>query len=242
MSDLTLDPRFNGPPHSANGGYACGAVAALADGPVTVSLRVPPPLGTAMQSTVDDGTVRVLHDGTLVAEGVPAPTEPATPPRVVDLAEAERAAQRYVGFDDHWFPTCWVCGPEREDGLRIFPGEVDEPVDRLVAAPWTPAPNVDAGDGTVRPEQVWAALDCTSCFGSLRDETGVLARMNADLAAPVHVGQTYVVHGWTTAAPDGRKRHAAAAVVDLDGNVVASARALWVTLSEEALASVLAPS
>src|SRR4051794_26153021 len=48
LDTLVLDPRFNGPPGSANGGYACGAVGELVDGPAEVTLRSPPPLGAPL--------------------------------------------------------------------------------------------------------------------------------------------------------------------------------------------------
>ncbi|MEV4624044.1 hypothetical protein AB0J74_35700, partial [Asanoa sp. NPDC049573] len=35
---------------------------------------------------------------------------------------------------DHPFPTCYVCGPERADGLRIFPGPVGDVVATIDAA------------------------------------------------------------------------------------------------------------
>ena len=44
----TIDPRFNGPPGSGNGGYTCGLVAGLLGGPAEVTLRLPPPLGTPL--------------------------------------------------------------------------------------------------------------------------------------------------------------------------------------------------
>ena len=40
---IVLERRFNGPPATANGGYACGVVAKHVDGPAAVSLRRPGP-------------------------------------------------------------------------------------------------------------------------------------------------------------------------------------------------------
>ena len=54
IAPLVIGARFCGPPQSANGGYFCGRVAALAEGTVTVRLRVPPPLETPMQATLCD--------------------------------------------------------------------------------------------------------------------------------------------------------------------------------------------
>src|SRR5450755_4067922 len=49
MTDsLVIPSRFCGPPGSGNGGYVCGRIAAYVDGPVTVTLRRPPPLATPM--------------------------------------------------------------------------------------------------------------------------------------------------------------------------------------------------
>ncbi len=247
MSQVYIDARFHGPPRSANGGYVCGAVAELAEGPVTVSLRVPPPLERSMSvRTEDDGRLRMFDGDTMVAEAVPSGRVALAVPAVVDLTSAQDAAKRFTGFDEHPFPTCWTCGPLRPagDGLRIFTGAVDGQgsEDDLVAAPWTPDADVDAGDGTVLAPHVWAALDCPSYFGAVRDEPALLARLTADLRGPVHVGQPYVVLGWTAAAADGRKRHGGSAILDTDGEVVAVAESLWVTLSDEALAALLDPA
>ncbi len=55
---------------------------------------------------------------------------------------------------------CLRDGAQPGDGLRIFPGPVaGRPV---WAAPWTPDASVTDGSGRVRPEVVWAALDCPS--------------------------------------------------------------------------------
>ena len=66
---MVIPPRFCGPARSGNGGYVCGRIAAYADGPLAVTLRRPPPLATPMTvEPVDDGSLRVRHGGTLIAE------------------------------------------------------------------------------------------------------------------------------------------------------------------------------
>lgn len=248
MPEVLIDPRFHGPPHSANGGYVCGLVAGITDVPVEVSLRVPPPLGRALHAeTTADGGVRVLDGETLVAEAAPVDAPSIDVPAGVDLDAARDAARAYVGFHDHPFPTCWTCGPERVegDGLRIFTGPVDgttHDVPGLVAAPWVPHDELDDGHGAVTAPHVWAALDCPSYFGAASPEPGLLARMRADLRAPVRVGQPHVVLGWTTSPAEGRKRHGGSAVLDADGTVLAVAETLWVTLSADALAALLEPA
>lgn len=91
----------------------------------------------------DDGSLRVRHDGTLIAEAAPAPRYQAPAvPALVSMAEAEAAAGGARYFADTLFPTCFGCGMSRApgDGLRIFPGPV--PGRDLWAAPWTPDPAV----------------------------------------------------------------------------------------------------
>ena len=104
-ASLRLDPRFNGPPGTANGGYACGAVGELVDGPAEVSLRMPPPLGVPLDvSFSEDGDVVVRHHGALVAE-------------------AREAMRRHPGHDKRGLLSdCYVCGSERHDGLGIHFG------------------------------------------------------------------------------------------------------------------------
>ena len=41
---VIIDPRFRGPPESANGGYVCGIVAGLIGETAEVTLRRPPPI------------------------------------------------------------------------------------------------------------------------------------------------------------------------------------------------------
>src|SRR5690606_8970580 len=97
--------------------------------------------------------------------------------------EAEAAAQRYPGLETHPFPGCFVCGTKREpgDGLRIFAGPTGR--DGLVAAPWIPDTGLAGEDGNVRPEFLWAVLDCPGAF-SFEPAAGnacVLGEMAASL-------------------------------------------------------------
>src|SRR5205814_4453606 len=71
---------------------------------------------------------------------------------------------------EHPFPTCFVCGPQRDvgDGLRILVARLDG--QDLSADLWVPDAGLAGPDGTVRPEFVWAALDCPSGIGAFGDE------------------------------------------------------------------------
>jgi hypothetical protein len=237
MPGLVIPSRFRGPSRSANGGYVCGRIAAYAHGPVTITLRRPPPLATPMAiEPGDEGALRVHHGRTLIAEAASSPGPPALEiPDQVSLAEARMAAGRARYFRDPVFPECFVCGISRRagDGLRIFPGPV--PGRALWAAPWTPDSSVTGTDGRVRPEVAWAALDCPSGIAAAEDaglgpDTAVvLGRMTAWLAVLPAPGDRCRVIAWP-GGRDGRKLTAGSALLGPGGEVIAAARAVWITV------------
>ena len=233
---VTIPARFNGPPASANGGYACGLVAGLVGAEeVTVSLRLPPPVGGPLR-VVRDGERVELRDGdALVAEGAPADLL-LDVPGAISPDEAAAASRR---GSEHWcahhpFPTCFACGPDRDpgDGLRLFPGALR---DGRFAADWTPDGSVDDGSGHVRPECVWAALDCPTSAPVANFATGppmVLARLTARLGCSVRVGERHAILSWPLAI-EGRKHHAACALFDSAGRLLCASQALWIELRQE---------
>jgi hypothetical protein len=239
---VVIDARFNGPPDSGNGGYTCGLLAAFVDGPASVSLRKPPPLGAPLAVQIEGSDARLLDGDQLVAEAEPAAADPAgEPPEFVPLAEARAAVEgSFFRSDTHPFPTCFVCGPRRDDGdgLRIFPGWIEER--GVFAAPWTPDPGLAGDVGAVPDEVVWSALDCPTSAPGMNSPGPdgkvlpiVLARLTADLRAPVRAGEDHVVVSWELGR-DGRKREAGAALWDAGGTLLASARALWIELRPQA--------
>jgi hypothetical protein len=242
---LTIPARFNGPPSSANGGYASGLVAGLVGAEeVAVSLRLPPPLERPLEVVRDGQRVELRDgDGALVAEGAPETLGLDVPDAVSpDDAAAASAAGEANWSAKHPFRTCVVCGPDREphDGLRVFPGELR---DGMFAAPWTPDESLGDGNGEVRPECVWAALDCPTSAPVANFGEGpamVLARLTARLACPVLVGERHALVSWPLAV-EGRKRHAACALFDSNGLLLCASRALWIEL-RGGLAAGTAPS
>ncbi|WP_236792809.1 hypothetical protein [Amycolatopsis sp. GM8] len=229
---LTIPSGFSGPAGIGNGGYTSGRIAAYLDGPVTVTLRRPPPLDTPMTVEHDDASsVRLLHDGTLIAEATRTPDGPGMElPGTVSLAEADAAAGSAKYFADPLYPSCFVCGPNRApgDGMRIFPG----PVGELWAAPWTPDPSVGDAFGRVLPEAVWAALDCPTGIAAAEaaqlTESMLLGRITGSVSGLPAVGDRCRVLAWP-AARDGRKLTAGSAVLGPGGEVLAVATALWLT-------------
>lgn len=221
---MIVPARFNGPPDSGNGGYTCGLVAAeLGAMSAEVTLRAPPPLETEMAVERDGDSVRVSAGDTLVAEGRPADVDVgALPEPIAPEAAAEVVAaggERW--FAGHPFPTCFVCGPDRNDGMDVFPvGDGD----RFVAT-WTPR---EAGI-------TWAALDCPTSAPVMnpdKDPPIVLARLAAAIDEDPVVGEPHVLVSWELGR-DGRKRHSACVLYDADGRHLARSRALWIELKQE---------
>jgi len=236
MSTIVISSRFCGPPKSGNGGYVCGRVAAAIDGAASVRLMAPPPLETELHIEKSNGAARLLHGSSVIAEAKAAAVDLA-PPRASSYAQAESAADRYLGFTRHPFPRCFVCGPERRagDGLRIFPGSLE--TDGLVAAPWTPDRSLASGSDAVGREFLWAALDCTSGFAVLPIPEGraiVLGELSVRIDGDAVPADKYVVIGWPLRI-DGRKRLSAAAVLTDSGELLAVGRATWIEVPASAL-------
>ncbi|HEY7250955.1 MAG TPA: hypothetical protein VIG37_10705 [Methylomirabilota bacterium] len=226
-SAVVVKGRFCGAPNIASGGYVAGLLGKHLSGPARVSLDVPVPLEQALAiERVTDGIA--LTDGVAtLAHAAPAPLQ-LEPPVAVSYAEAEWASERYLGFTEHAFPGCFVCGPARDwgDGLAIFPGPI--PGRHLVAAPWAPDPSLFDKHGVVRAEFVWAALDCPTGFALLEAfgrRKVLLRQLTASLIRPLHVGARWVVMGWPFAA-EGRNLLGASAIFSETGELHALASAV----------------
>ncbi|MET8349989.1 MULTISPECIES: hypothetical protein [unclassified Micromonospora] len=214
---MRIESRYNGPSGSGNGGWSAGVFAAEAGGPgpVEVTLRRPPPLETALRMV--DGEVRDPA-GELVAEVRPdGAVDAVVPP--VDRDTAIDAASRYPGLVEHPFPDCYVCGPHRADGLRIFPGRLP---DGRTAAPFRAPERVS--DATV-----WAALDCPGGWTVLAPgRPYLLGRIAAVVTALPEPGDECVVTGALIRA-DGRKALVHTSLYGPDGALLGLARATWIS-------------
>lgn len=218
MTPVVVPARYNGPPDSGNGGYVCGLVAVASGIPdAEVTLRRPPPLDTPLR--LDDGS---LYDGehvvATVTSGEPVTLTPPPSPGIDNAREAER---HYAGLHHHPFPTCYVCGPARDDGLGHKPGRID---DTTVATTWTPRDTDEAN--------VWASLDCAGAWAFLQSDDApiVLGRLAVRIDRRPQQDEPHVVVGWQAAPPDGRKRLAGTALYDQTGELLAIAKATWVAL------------
>jgi hypothetical protein len=213
---MRIPARYNGPPGSGNGGWSAGAfaVASGVAGVPEVTLRMPPPLDTDLTR---DGPDFRTPDGSLVASVAEVDDAgEAVPP--VPFDEAAAVSVAYPGFTGHPFPTCYVCGPDRPDGLRLFPGMVP---DGRTAAPWTVP-------GDVRTETMWAALDYPGGWAALHTgRTFVLGRIAARVTAVPAPGSACVVVGRADGM-SGRKAFTRSTVYGPDGAPLATARATWI--------------
>lgn len=223
---MIIAPRFNGPANSANGGYTCGLLAQGLKGAVEVTLRLPPPLDKELE--VRDH--KLYYGEKLVAEARETELHldiPTPPP----IGQARQAGDRYYGLGDHPFPTCFVCGSARQpgDGLRVFAGPV--PGRDLVASVWTPSAELGDAKGRVRSEFLWCALDCPGAWSvdQKMESPRLLGRLTAKIERTLPVMQPAIVIGWPM-GKEGRKAFAGTAVFNASGELVASAKAVWIAI------------
>jgi len=232
-SKVVIGKRFCGPPDSGNGGYVCGVMAGYIDDVAEVTLRQPPPLDKPMSvERVNAGRI-ILRDGeAIVAEAKPATLE-LDVPSPPSFHQASEASRSYLGFEYHPFPTCFVCGTDRDeaDGLRIFAGKNE--TNNMVSAPWVPDQGLADNEGHIRPEFLWSALDCPGYFAAINDDFVpiLLGRLTARIHLPVTFGEECVVIGWQI-RKDGRKHHIGTALFSSSGELCGYARATWIQVDK----------
>jgi hypothetical protein len=233
MPSIRIEARFNGPPDSGNGGYAAGLVAGATGETVDVRLLQPVPLGRDLSVVASADDRWEVREGAELIATAKATTVAADVPDAVPYIEALGVSMHFVGFTQHAFPNCFVCGPARrqDDGLRIFPGAV--PGTGVVAAPWLPERSLGDGSGKVRPEFIWAALDCPGYFASASPQTALLGEFAVHIDRPVHIDEPCVIIGWRIGI-DRRKHRVGTALFDEDGERCALGVATWITLPERA--------
>ncbi|MGH1562229.1 hypothetical protein [Mumia sp. DW29H23] len=239
-SQTRLDPRENGPRGHSNGGFACGTFAGLVGGTAEVRLLAKVPLGVDLAVDVEGPTAKVgRHDRVLATVRA---TEPfvSAPPVVPTFDEAAAARLNHpFRAVTHPLSTCVVCGPRRSDGLAVTPGPLDSDAD-VLATPFVPT-EAFAPEGQVRDEVLWGALDCPS-YPAAAMRSGafcLLGSLEAHVRRRVDVGERLVVVGWTREAGN-RATRTASAMIDETGDVVASARAVWVAVRHQRVARAVA--
>jgi hypothetical protein len=236
---LVIDERFRGPNDSGNGGYSCGLVGVPAGNPAEVRLRRPPPLSRPLTIERDDGVVRLMDGADVVAEARPVDAVDVTVPVPVSFADAEASA---APLPEHFFPECFVCGPDRRpgDGLRIFAAEVSGR-DGICAATWVPDVSLADHDGVhVADEFVWAALDCPTSPPVIPllppDRVVVLGTLAVERRERLRIGERYILMSWLESKGD-KVCIGDAAVLNEDGEVLAVSRGKWVLVDPERFGS-----
>ena len=217
--EITFPRHFRGPLTSANGGYACGRLAAFVDADdVEVTLRLPPPLDRRLAVEVDGGQARLLDGDALVAEARPASVG-VDAPAPVSAQVAEESRDRHIRGWSPAFSECFVCGV-RDDGLQIRVGPVAGR-GPLHASPIALPESL--------PEIVWAAIDCPGAYAVGAEGRGdiVLGRMTARVNRVPEAGEQCVVTSWPL-GEDGRKLYAGTALFAEGGELLAIARQVWI--------------
>jgi len=244
VRELTVDPRYNGPVGWANGGYACGLIAGAmgrdlpADHRIQVTLRRPVPLGAPLRVELSAGEPggQVWHGDELVASAEPTVLRSTLPPVSPDISAARLAVDRHPGWPaDGPLADCFVCSPRRPDGLRVIAGPLgDDPT--VTGTPFEPArcSTVIADAGIVRPEIIWAALDCPSFPASalLTGRVCLLGTFTAHRNRDIRLEERLVVVGWVR-EHERRVYRTASAMLDAAGTVVAAAQATWIELKDQ---------
>lgn len=233
---VTIPAQFNGPQHSGNGGYVAGLIAQEleAAGPVTSTLRIPPPLDSPLSWEHDNQhaapEVRLLTAGGAV---VGSATTGAFAREVQPCPTPEEAAAglaHYPGFAHHPFDHCFTCGTARADGdgLRLFTGPVDTSNTTLTAAPWTPHEAFAVQGGAIGTPVTWAALDCPGGWAAdFSKNTMVLGRMTAEIMRHPQADEPCIAVGHLDTT-EGRKFLTDTALYTEGGELLGRSEQTWI--------------
>lgn len=234
-----------GPTDSGQGGWTAHRLVRAMNGPATVAIKAPIPLETDLHIVASDTAPdtsagapdrpwRLVADGgaTILEATDWVPDVPDTAP--VTIADAVAARGRFpLPGDDHPVPYCFSGGLE-SDSMRVHCGPVG---DGRFATDWTVPDWAVGPSGTVDDGALWAAIDCAAawyvcCEGEIR--VGVTAQLAVEVVRPLQPGATYALVAWAgdweSGRWDGRKRGAASAAFDDQGNCVARSRSFWIAL------------
>jgi hypothetical protein len=217
---VLIDPRFQGPTGSGQGGYTAGILAGHLGGRVMVDIHRPIPLGVELRVEVEGDRARALHGDEVVLRAARvSQVFAASPPVEVDAARAAWGRPQ-----SHASPDCFACGLGAES-FRVWAGPV---ADGILASPWSP-PSWSAGaSGRVADPFVWAAIDCPAGWAIARQTSRrtLTIQFGAEILAPIYpVGEyvvTAVAQRWR-----GRAFRAATSLYEPGGRLMARASSVW---------------
>lgn len=230
-SQIIIESRFCGPPNNGNGGYTCGQLANFIKGIAEVTLRSPPPLNTPMNvKQVAKDKFCLFDQSTLIAEAIPSELD-LIPPKPPTFEAADISSVKVEDITNHYFPTCFVCGPQRDkvDGLRIFPGPVKGK--NYIAATWIPDPSLSDETGYIKNEVIWAVMDCPGGWAIVQEEMRfiILGRLVVQILDRVKSSEKHIVMAWTI-SEDRRKIFAGTALYSAEGQLFAKGKATWIEM------------
>ena len=236
MSEVVVARQFCGPPNSGNGGYVSGLLAQSIPGAATAVLRAIIPLDTTLQLIGDAAAATLSGEGgALIGEAKASAGETLTiPPAPPTFEQAEAAGKRYFAFSRRFHPICFTCGPERAegDGARVFVGPIEGAPAGHVAGVWSAAPGFCGPDGLARTEIVWAALDCPGSIAWVERQGsggGLLGTMTAEILRRPAQDEPVIITAWPI-EQDGRKQFAGVAMFSRDGELMARAHQVWISM------------
>ena len=238
MADvLVIDRRFQSWDGVAHGGYVAGLVGSRVGPAAEVTLRQAAPFDVPLSIAGNgDGQIALMEGDAVLARGEAADSSVELPDSV-SFDEAAKLEWNHDTLTEHPTPHCFCCGYDRAkgDGLRVFPAPVPGRPLGQVVAPWVPDPAFAGPDGAVRPEYVWAALDCPGFWGmalSIAHMPNVITiRLAASLHAEVRAEEPHVVMGWPI-SHHGRKFLCGSAIFGPDGDLTAVGRATWLQVRQ----------
>jgi len=236
---IIIEPRFNGPRLSGNGGYVGGLLAARytqafgGDGTVEITLRAPTPIGRSLQVARANEALMLRDGETLICEARAGSVAHLAPPSApTDWTEVMRRGEEGGSPGDSEFSHCVVCGRARAvgDGLRVWGTAGPQPGYSLSC--YLPHANHADGQGRIRPEFVWGTLDCPGAFAAQDPDDfrpALTGRMTAKVIDPPKVGERCAVVGWKI-GEDGRKLYSGTALYTEAGRLCALATCTWILL------------
>ena len=236
MSEVVVARQFCGPPNSGNGGYVAGLMAQSIPGPATAVLRAIIPLDAPLALTPGDTASTLTGEaGALIGEASAASADLLpVPPAPPSFDEAEAAGKRYFAFSRPFHPICFTCGPKRTegDGARVFVGPIEGAPAGHVAGVWSAAPGFCGPDGLAHTEIVWAALDCPGSIAWVERQGsggGLLGTMTAEILRRPAQDEPVIITAWPI-EQEGRKQFAGVAMFSQDGELMARAHQVWISM------------
>ena len=248
IDEISIPPRYCGPPDTANGGYLAGKLAGYFNlgSSISISFRAATPLDTVLSVVKAENNqnqvIQIMDGEKILAIANTKPLD-LVKPTLPNIEKIPKAKMQCAGFKNHPFPECFVCGPDRPlgDGLGIYPGPVsnddsNNTFSNIVAAEWELPEELKNSENQIKNEFIWAALDCVSAFANLEKPENqylvpmVLGHLSAKIENPLEGEKAYVI-AWPVKV-EGRKAIANSAVFNQQQECIAIGQAVWISLNK----------